>query len=125
MRLPCGTSLASVVVRLPAEIDLTNAERVADDLLAAFRPDVRVVVADMTRTTLCEASGVRGLVRAGNRASASQAELRVVAQSDLVLRVLRLVDADAVLQIYPSLDAALAARLPRVGSQIACRLRPP
>jgi anti-sigma B factor antagonist len=104
-----STTLPPAVVRLPAEIDLTNAARVGDELLAAFRPGVSVVIADMTWTTLCEASGIRSLVRADEQASASHAELRVAVRSDLLLRVLQLLGADTVLQIYPSLDAALAA----------------
>jgi anti-anti-sigma regulatory factor len=46
------------VVPLSAEIDITNSRQVGIDLLAAFPPGVRLVIADMTATTVCDSSGI-------------------------------------------------------------------
>jgi anti-anti-sigma factor len=98
------------VVTLPAEIDMANADRVGADLLAALAPGVTTVVADMTATTFCGSSGVRALVLAHRHAAAGGAELRLVAPSQGVVRVMEISGADAVLAIYPSLPDALMAQ---------------
>ena len=46
-RLP-DAGAETIVVTLPAEIDMANADRVGADLEAAFGPGVGVVVADMS-----------------------------------------------------------------------------
>jgi anti-anti-sigma factor len=96
-------------VTLPAEIDVTNAERVGADLRAAFAPGVTVVVADMTATTFCDSLGIRALVRAHQRATASDAELRLVVPSARVMRLLAVLGLDGLLAIHPSLQEALPA----------------
>ena len=101
------------IVSLPAEIDVTNAERVDAELRAAVRPGVTVVIADMTHTTYCASSGIRHLVLANDHAAACAAELRLAVQSDAVLRVLELLGVDRMLRIYPSLGDALTNTPPR------------
>lgn len=96
------------VVTLPDEIDVANAERIGEDLQAAFTPGVTVVIADMTATTFCDSLGIRTLVLAHQQAAASGAKLRLVVPSVSVLRLLALLGLDGVLAIYPSLQAALA-----------------
>jgi anti-sigma B factor antagonist len=98
-----------VIVPLPGEIDIANAGHVGEQLRAAFAAGVTIVIADLGSTVFCDCSGVRQLMRAYHRAVAAGAELRVVARSAAVLRVLRLLGADRVLQVYPSLPAALMA----------------
>jgi len=76
------------VVRLPAEIDSSNAEHVRERLCAALRPGVQVVVADLTATTFCDVAGVRGLARARNHAAAMSTEIRLAVRPGPVRRVL-------------------------------------
>lgn len=97
----------SVVVTLPAEIDLANAGRAGADLLAAFAQGVTMVVADMTATTFCDCGGIRALVAADEHAAARGAELRLVVVSASVLRMLAVLDLDRRLAIYPSLQEAV------------------
>ena len=97
-----------VIVPLPAEIDMANAEDVGEELCAAFAPGVTVVIADLGSTVFCDTSGARQLVLAHKRAVASNRELRVVISSAGVLRVLAILGIDRVLEIYPDLAAALA-----------------
>jgi len=52
------------------------------------------------------------VIRARTRAAASGTELRLVVTAPVVARVLRLVGLDRTVSVYPSLDAAVAARLP-------------
>jgi anti-anti-sigma factor len=98
---------ATVVVTLPGEIDMTNAAQVAEDLDAAFGPDVGVIVADMTGTRFCDTSGIHALVMAHQRAEASNTQFRLVVRPGEVRRVLEILHLDTVLAIYPRLDLAL------------------
>lgn len=104
-----------VIVSLPAEIDIANAEDVGEQLCAAFAAGVTVVIADLSSTVFCDASGVRQLLLAHKRAVASDGELLVVISSASVLRVLAILGFDRVLKIYPDLAAALATRPPPNG----------
>jgi anti-anti-sigma regulatory factor len=54
-----------VIIVLPAEIDMVNAEEVRDRLVEAASPGVAVVVADLTNTTFCDTAGFRELSRPG------------------------------------------------------------
>ena len=96
-----------VVVTLPTEIDISNAERLGEDLCAAFAVGATTVIADMTRTRFCDSSGISMLVMAHRKAVASHAELRLVALSTAVLRALTLVRIDHFLPVYPSVADAL------------------
>jgi anti-sigma B factor antagonist len=103
-----GAIAGMAVVTLPDEIDVVNADRVGEDLQAAFGPGVTTVVADMTATTFCDSRGIAQLVLAGKQADACGAEFRVVVPSAAVLRVLAVLGLDSWLAIYPSLQEALA-----------------
>ena len=104
--------LPAVVVALPAEIDMANADRVGEQLGAAMAPGVTTVIADMTATTFCDSSGISMLVRAHRQAAACRTELRLVVPATAVLRSLAIASIDHLLPIYPSLSTALAAGPP-------------
>jgi len=97
-----------IVVTLPAEIDITNADAIGAALSSAIARGAAIVIADMTGTRFCNSSGISILVQAHRQAAANQAELRLVVLSAAVLRALTLVRVDFLLPIYASLDAALA-----------------
>ncbi len=69
-----------------------------------------LVIADLTGTVFCDSSGIRQLLLAHDLAAESQAELRLVAGASGVRRALQITGADQVLALYPTLQAALAAR---------------
>lgn len=97
------------VVPLPAEIDITNAEEVLDRICAALEPGSATVIADMTATTFCDSSGVRHLLLAHRRASASGTQLRfAVPAASPVRRILAFTGADQVVAVYPTLDEAIS-----------------
>ena len=94
------------IVRMPDEIDIANAGRLVAELTSACVGGVSVVVADMTHTTFCDASGGRMLVTAHKRAAESGVELRAAVASARVRRVLMLLELDTIVPIHPTLDAA-------------------
>ena len=101
-----------VVVTLPAEVDIANADSVGEELCAAFAPGVRTVIADMTDTRFCDSSGISMLIVAHQKALSNHAELRLVVLSTAVLRALTLVRIDHLLPVYPSLAEALLPEPP-------------
>jgi anti-anti-sigma factor len=104
------------IVTFPDEIDIRNARRLAAELLAAMRPDVSVVIADLTLTKFCDSSGVRSLMLARDYASDYSIDLRVAVPSKAVRRSLHAMDADRRFPLYPSLQNALSSS-PRENSR--------
>jgi anti-sigma B factor antagonist len=98
---------APAVVTVPAEVDLTNQERVCDQLHAAFACGARVVVADFTATTFCDCSSLRLLLAVQRRAAASGGQLRLaIPAGSPVRRLAELTGLDRSLTVSPSLREA-------------------
>jgi anti-anti-sigma factor len=97
-----------LVVSLPAEIDMANAECVSRQLRAAVAAGPQVVIADMTATTFCDSMGVRALVLAHRHAAARGTELRLLLPCPSVMRVMEVLGVDAVLPIYHSREQVFA-----------------
>jgi anti-sigma B factor antagonist len=119
---PVTTTRAEpVVVRLPAGIDMLNADAVAAQLSGACAPGV-TVIADLSATTFCDSCGVRALLAAHKDAAGGGARLRAaVPPGSAVRRLLALLTADAILTIFPSVDEALAAGNPGLPGDLPAR----
>ena len=98
-----------MVVKLPTEIDVTNADDVRDELLTAVGSGAAVVIADMTGTTFTDTMGVRALVLAHQHAAANGGQLRLALSSRMLLRVLSAMGFDGYFSIYPTVAEAQAA----------------
>lgn len=97
-----------VFVKLPHTIDISNDRIVLDSLAAALAGSSSVVIADATGTAWCDCAGISALVCAHRQAAAAGAQLRVVAASAAVQRIVKLTGAQDVLNIYLTVDDALA-----------------
>jgi anti-anti-sigma factor len=102
-----GRPVRQAVIRLPGEIDISNARQVRDALTRALDDGTAVLVADAAKTSYCGCSGVSALIGAHHQAAARGGQLRIVA-SPALLRMLTLTGADTGLDTYPTLTAALA-----------------
>ena len=100
-----GSGPRTVVVTLPVQIDIANSGQVHDLLAGSLCGGAAVLIADATRTTFCDCSGVGALTRAHHQAASTGAQLRVAA-SPAVGRILQLIGAH-VLDTYPTVAAAL------------------
>ncbi len=99
------------LVTLPEEIDVGNGVQVQEALVGAVLQDgTAVLVADAGRTTFCGCAGVAALMHAHDQAALAGVHLRVVAGGHAMRRILELTGADQVLDIYPTLPAALSGR---------------
>jgi anti-sigma B factor antagonist len=96
------------VITLPAEVDISNAELVRQDLLSVVAQGASRVIADMTATTFCDSAGVTMLVRVGRQVTAQGSGLRLAASAPAVTQVLALTGVDKLIEVYPSVAAAMA-----------------
>jgi anti-sigma B factor antagonist len=108
-RFPAAWSGRAAVVTATGEVDLTNAEGFRDAMLSALNAGALGLVVDLTMTTFLDSAGVTALVRATRRAAASDATVRLAVTAPPVLRVLNLVGIDRLLEVHPSVAAALAS----------------
>jgi len=107
------------VVTLPEHIGASNAGQVRDALLSVINLGAATLIADMTATVSCDHAGADAIVRAWRRTVSSGTELRLVVTAGSVSRVLGLRGLDRQVSVYPSLDAAAAARLPAPAAVLA------
>ena len=61
----------AAVVKLPAEIEVTNADRIREYLLFVLNQGAAVLIADLSMTTFCDSAGAK-------RPGGSCAALRVI-----------------------------------------------
>jgi anti-sigma B factor antagonist len=98
---------ACAVIRMPAEIDVTNSDRVRQALIAAARGQGQrsaVLIIDMSETTFCDSAGVQAIVAAHRHVAATGPQLRLVAPG--VERILTLVGVGRLVPLYPTVGAA-------------------
>lgn len=115
----------SALVRLPAEIDISNAGAIGAGLQAVLGQGALSVFVDMTGTSFCDCSGVAALIGAYVLAKRAGAEFRLAASAPAVRRIFGLTGADRLFDIHPSLSSAfsceparLAAALPQDASAL-------
>ena len=94
------------VVTLPAEIDVTNADMVWEELTAVLDQGATLLVADLSKTNFCDSAGVSALVRTFRRAG----DMRLVASTPAVQRVLSITGVDRLVRTFPSVAASLAGQ---------------
>lgn len=109
------------VVTLPAEIDVTCADELREQLLSVVNQGPTVLVADMSETRFCDSAGVTALVRTFRRATENGTKFRLVAGSPAVLRVLEITGVDRLIDTFGTLrealgSAQLPASCPRTGA---------
>lgn len=103
-----GLRPGTVVVTLPDELTIGNADQVRLDLAAAFGPGVSTVVADGTSSEFCDSAGMRELVIAHKHATATGAAFRVVVSHHYMRDRLIRTGLASFLSVYPNLTDALA-----------------
>ena len=110
------------VMELPEHVDVSNAGQIREELLSAINRGAQSLIADMTATISCDHAGADAVARAYQRATISGTELRLVVTAQIVRRVISISGLDRLVPVYPSLEAAAAARAPAV--VLALRARP-
>jgi anti-sigma B factor antagonist len=96
------------VMPLPGEVDISNADQIRRDVIAAVAQDASLVIADMSTTRFCDSAGVTALIRAVRMANEGGAGLRIAASAPSVTRVLAITGVDQLIGIYPTVADAMA-----------------
>jgi anti-anti-sigma factor len=96
------------VVTMPAEMDITNATGISDQLAAVTGQSPEVITADMTATVFCDTSGVHALTRAHELAAASGSELRLALGGSPAARIVQLLGLDQIVPVYHDVEESLA-----------------
>ena len=99
------------LVALPEDIDVSNAGQIREELLSVINRGAEALIVDMTATMSCDHAGADAVARAYQRAVVSRTELRLVVTSGVVLRMLGMTGVGRLVPVYPSVEAALAARV--------------
>jgi anti-sigma B factor antagonist len=107
----------AAVVTLPAEIDVSNADAVREDLLSVVNQGAVLLVADMSKTIFCDSAGVTALVRTFRRAAESGSGMRLVVSTPALERVLGITGVDRLIDSYPSVAASLAGLHDQTGQK--------
>ena len=100
------------VIILPEHIDVSNAGPIREELLSVINRGAEALIADLTATISCDHAGADALARGYQRAVVSGTELRLAVTAPIVRQMLALNGLDRLVSIYPSLEAATAARAP-------------
>jgi anti-anti-sigma factor len=106
------------LVALPEHIDVSNAGQIREELLSVINRDAEALIVDMTATISCDLTGADAVARAYQRAVVSRTELRLVVTSAVVLRMLGMTGVGRLVPVYPSVEAALAARSPAASAAL-------
>jgi PAS domain S-box-containing protein len=106
------------VVALPEHIGVSNAGLVLDELLSVINRGATSLIADLTATVSCDYAGADAVARAYQRAVSSGTELLLAVTAPVVLRALSLSGLHRLVSVYPSLQAALAARPPAAAAAL-------
>lgn len=100
------------VVALDGELDIASGDTVTRQLFELMDQGVIHLVADLTRLTFCDASGLGSLIKVRNRLADRDGWLRLAAPSPQMTRIIRLSGLSRTLPCFPSVEDALAAPAP-------------
>ena len=104
---PYATDGRSVIVAMPEQVDMLNAEQVFHQLHAALICGAAVVIADFTATAFCDSAGLNRLVTIHKRAVCCDVQFwLVLPPSGTVRRVLKLLGLDQLLPVYSTVAEA-------------------
>ncbi len=124
MSVPAGFPVLTMsgipVVRVPAEIDITNAGLLRQALQSAAANGHATIVVDMSETAFCDTAGLQVLVLAHRRAIAEGGEVRLVVRAAPLLRLFSLTGIDCVIASFGTVDEAVR-ELPAIAIRPARR----
>jgi anti-sigma B factor antagonist len=99
----------TVIAHLSGEVDMTNAPRVRDELLASVPNDAMALVVDLDGCRYLDSAAIGVLFDLARRLGRRRQELRLVlSPSSPLVRVLTLTDVQSVAVVHETLDSALA-----------------
>jgi anti-sigma B factor antagonist len=104
-----------VIVTLEGELDIASAPALREQLLRLLRPGTSQLVVDLSGIWYADASGLAVLVGSQRRAVLLGGALHLAGPRPEVARVLAATDIRRHLDVYPTVQAAIAGRKPAAG----------
>ena len=98
----------TVVVAASGDLDLATVHELADAIQAAARKEPTALIVDLSQLDFLASAGMSLLI-ATHRDMGPNARFGVVADGPCTSRPLKLIGLDAIFDLYPTLDEALAA----------------
>jgi anti-sigma B factor antagonist len=105
-----------VIITLGGELDIVSAPAVRERLLSLLRPGASRLVIDLSAIRYADASGLAVLVSTQRRAVLLGGTVRLAALQPEVAKVLAVTGISRHLEVYPTVQAALAGRTPASGT---------
>jgi anti-sigma B factor antagonist len=96
------------ILTFPPEADIANAGQATEELNVVLAHRPATVIVDLTGTRFCDSSAITALIHARNRATSLGITLRIAGARGSITRVMQVIGADRLLDMYPTLEAALA-----------------
>lgn len=109
LRLVVEAGEGHALVSATGELDVSTGGTLSNAVRDAFTDGYRVVLVDLAGVTFVDSSGVVSLDAGRRAAERHHARFGLVAPSQPVTRVLALLGLDDVIDVHPTLDAALHA----------------
>jgi anti-sigma B factor antagonist len=106
------------VVRLPAEVDLSNASDLLNDLLSTINRGGANLIIDAQDVQFMDSSALNALVRARQRTEAMDGSIHVVAPGRRIRRLLEISRLDRILRRVDSVDHAIACLASTTGQHL-------
>ncbi|MBC5810801.1 MAG: STAS domain-containing protein [Candidatus Eremiobacteraeota bacterium] len=96
------------VFALHGSLDIATSPSLRAALLEAAEGPGQILVVDLTQLEFLDSTGLGALIGAHRRATERNGAVRLVVKEGQILRLLRITGLLDVLQVYPSMDDALA-----------------
>ncbi|WP_431772501.1 STAS domain-containing protein [Streptomyces cucumeris] len=97
------------VVTVRGEIDHEVKDMLGDALMSEDQPLPPRIVVDLSGVSFMDSSGINVFITAHRRVTDSQGWLRIAAAQEPVLRILRLVGLDSLIDCHPTIEQAMNA----------------
>lgn len=111
-------------MRLPDEVDLSNASEVLADLLSTINRGGTHLIVDAQAVRFMDSSALNALLRARQRTEAMQGSLHVVAPSHRMRRLLEISRLDRILRRVDSVEHAVACVANPGGEHLCAEVQP-
>lgn len=100
------------VVSVAGELDMATAPQLEEEIAALLARGESRLVLDLAEVSFCDSTGLSVFVRTRNRCQDAGGRLRIAAAPRAVRRVLEVSGLIDVLEVCPTVDAAVAADRP-------------
>lgn len=105
---PPGLPADSTVVRLDGDLGVAGARVLRERLISLLRPQVRLMIVDLSRVESCDPAGLAILIGMQRRVRERGIFVRLIAPSPAVAKLLHSTGLERCLPLCPDLPSALA-----------------